>query len=149
MDASRILQDYLDEVSVAVMANDWEGYRACVALPCHIISHDESKIVETEEDLLLGFDLFLHTLQSSRITDYIRLVESASRLGRELLSGSYISHLVSGGQRILPPFRSEMTLRLMGNRWRAVSVTNALTKSRWPLVRLQLHPDEDLKGPQE
>ena len=149
MDATQILQAYLDEVAAAVMAEDWSTYRDCVCLPCRIVTHDEDMLIETDADLRAGFDVFCNTLQSRRITDYIRLVESASRLSSDLIEGSYATHLVSGGQRILPPFRSEMTFRLMGNRWRAVSVTNPLTKSRWPLVRLQLHPDEDLKGPQE
>jgi hypothetical protein len=149
MDSRQILQAYVDEVVVAVMAEDWPIYRDCVCLRCRFVTHDEAKLVETEEDLRAGYDLFRNTLQSQRITDYIRLVESASRLGGDLIAGSYTSHLHSGRQRILPPFRSEMTLRPVGNRWRAVSVTNALANSRWPLVRQRLHPDEDPKGPQE
>jgi len=149
MDGPRILQDYLDEVSRAVLADDWESYRSMVFLPCHIISHDESKVVETVADLKAGFDQFRDTLRFHRVTDYIRLVESTSRLDPDLITGSYVSHLISGGQRIMPPFRSQMSLRLIGNRWRAVSVTNALANSRWPLVRLALHPDTDGKGTDE
>jgi hypothetical protein len=149
MDSRQILQAYLDEVAAAVMAEDWPTYRDSVELPCRIVTHDEDKLVTTEEDLRAGYDVFRDTLRSQRITDYIRLVESASRPGNDLIAGSYTSHLLSGGQRILPPFRSEMTLRLVGNRWRAVSVTNALANSRWPLLRLRIHPDEDPKGPQE
>lgn len=148
MDAADSFQAYLDEVSRAVLADDWETYRQCIALPCHIVSHDESKVVATEDDLKAGFDQFRDTLRFHKVTDYIRLVETATLLDRELISGSYISHLLAGGQRIMPPFRSQMTLRLIGNRWRAASVTNALANSRWPLVRLALHPDTDLKGPE-
>ena len=142
MDAAAIMQSYLDEVGQTVMADDWATYMECIALPCHIVSHDESKVVSTEDDLRAGFDQFRDTLQFKKITDYIRLVESATMLDAGLISGSYVSHLISHGQRIMPPFRSQMTLRLIGNRWRATSVTNGLAKSRWPLVRLQLHPDE-------
>ena len=142
MDAPETLQAYLDEVSRSVLADDWETYRQCVALPCHIVSHDESKVVSTEDDLRAGFDQFRDTLRINRITDYVRLVDSATMLDRDLISGSYVSHLISHGQRIMPPFRSQMTLRLIGNRWRAAWVTNGLANSRWPLVRLLLHPDE-------
>ena len=142
MDAPETLQAYLDEVSRTVLADDWETYRMCVALPFHIVSHDENKVVSTEDDLRAGFDQFCDTLRFNRITDYIRLVESATMLDQDLISGSYMSHLISHGQRIMPAFRSQITLRLIGNRWRAASVTNALANSRWPLVRLQLHPDE-------
>ena len=142
MDAPETLQAYLDEVSRTVLADDWETYRMCVALPFHIVSHDENKVVSTEDDLRAGFDQFCDTLRFNRITDYIRLVESATMLDQDLISGSYMSHLISHGQRIMPAFRSQITLQLIGNRWRAASVTNALANSRWPLVRLQLHPDE-------
>ena len=142
MDAPETLQAYLDEVSRTLLAADWEAYRMCVALPFHIVSHDENKVVSTEDDLRAGFDQFCDTLRFNRITDYIRLVESATMLDQDLISGSYMSHLISHGQRIVPAFRSQITLRLIGNRWRAASVTNGLAKSRWPLVRLLLHPDE-------
>lgn len=148
MDAHAILQSYLDEVSRAVLTDDWDTYRDSITLPCHIISHDESKVVATAEDLKSGFELFRDTLQIQKVTDYIRLVESAAQLDPDLISGKYVSHILASGHRVLPPFRSQMTLRLVGNRWRAASVSNALANSRWPLVRLALHPETDPKeGP--
>ncbi len=149
MDAPKILQDYLDEVSLAVLAGNWEAYCDAVQLPLHIVSHDESKVVETDADLKAGFDQFRETLNIQKVTDYIRLVETASRLDPSLICGSYMSHLLAGAQRVMPPFRSQITLRLVGNRWRAASITNALANSRWPLVRMALHPDTDLKGPEQ
>lgn len=144
MDAPAILQTYLDEVSTAVLNNDWETYRDGICLPCAVVSHDESKVVTTEAELRAGFDSFRATLMAQRVTDYIRLVDHAARLDRDLISGAYISHIIAGGHRIVAPFRSLMTLRLVGNRWRAASVTNGLANSRWPLVRLELPPDPDL-----
>ena len=148
MDTVLILQGFLDEIGAAVMAEDWETYRSGICLPCHITSQDESKVVSTEADLKAGFDQFCDTLRAQRVTDYVRVVQTAERLDETLISGKYVTHLVSGSQRVLPPFQSQMTLRLVGNRWRAASVTNALANSRWPLVRLAVHPDEDPKGPE-
>ena len=141
MDATTILQAYADEVAAAVLANDWDTYRDAICLPCAVISHDESKVISTEDDLRAGFDTFRATLKVQRVTDYIRLVDSALLLDPDLLSGSYVSHIIAEGHRVLKPFRSLMTLRLVGNRWRAVSVTNGLANSRWPLVRLELPPE--------
>ena len=141
MDATHILQSYLDEVSTAVLADDWNTYRDAVCLPCHIISHDESKVVATLDDLKAGYNLFRETLHAQRVTDYIRLVESAAFLEPALISGKYVSHLLAGGQRVLPPFTSQLSLRLEGKRWRAASITNSLIYSRWPLVRLEVHPN--------
>ena len=147
MPSRAILQAYLDEVSRAVLNDDWETYRRGIHLPCAITSHDETKIVATEADLRAGFDDFRRTLIIQRETDYIRLVEEATMLDEDLITGDYISHIISGGQRILAPFRSNMTLRLIGGRWCAASVSNGLANSRWPLVRLQL-PHEP-EGPKD
>ena len=76
--AEDILQSCLDDVSTAVLADDWNTCRDAVCLPCHIISHDESKVVATLDDLKAGYDLFCATLRAQRVTDYIRLVESAA-----------------------------------------------------------------------
>ena len=147
MDAADILQIYLDEVSQAVMTDDWETYRARISLPCRIVSHNENKVVSTVQDLKDGFDQFRDTLRLQRVTDYIRLVEAAAQLDADLISGRYVSHLISGSHRLMPPFRSEMTLRLVGARWCAVSVTNSLPNSRWPLVQVALNPDDPSEGP--
>lgn len=147
MDTVEIVQSYLNEVGLAVMADDWPTYCSAVCLPFHIVSHDENKVVATLDDLRAGYDLFRDMLRLQRVTDYIRLVEGASRLDPDLISGRYVSHLISGSQRVVTPFRSEMVLRRAGNRWSAVSITNSLRNSRWPLVRLDADSDEALKGP--
>jgi hypothetical protein len=147
MPSRAILQSYLDEVSAAALNNDWETYRKAIHLPCAVISHTGSKIVATEEDLRAGFDDFCSTLRIQRVTDYIRLVDQATMLDEDLISGSYISHVISGGQRILAPFRSNMTLRKVGGRWCAASVSNGLANSRWPFVRPKLSPDPE--GPKD
>ena len=145
MDAAAILQSYLDEVAATVMTLDWPTYRDCMCLPLLIISHDENKVVTNDDDLRAGFEIFGQTLRTQQVSDYIRLVETASRLDADLISGGYVTHLMSRGNRILAPFKSQITLRLTGNRWRAASIANPLANSRWPLVRLQLPSDEGPK----
>lgn len=147
VDAILILQDYVDAVSKTVLADDWAGYRAAISLPCHIITHDESKVVSAEEDLRAGFDQFRDALHIQHVTDYIRLVETASFMDDDLISGSYVTHLLVRAHRILDPFRSQMALRRQDTVWRADSVTNGLANSRWPLVRLELPPETEPEGP--
>lgn len=140
-DAAAILQAYLDGVSTLTLAQDWAGYRQMVALPCAVVSHDESKIITTEAELRQGFDDFAQSLRALRVTDFIRLVANAQSLDADLISGSYTTHLISGGQRILAPYTSLMTLRQIEGRWRAASITNGLANSRWPLLR-PLNPED-------
>ena len=129
-----LLQSYLDDVATALLADDWPAYRRRICLPCAVISHDESKLVTTEEDLRLGFDIFRDIFRAQRVTDYIRLVDQAHQLDLDL---------IAGGHRVIAPYRSIMVLRLEDDVWRAASVTNGLANSRWPLVRrgLSLNPE--------
>lgn len=148
--AAIILQDYLDNVSAALMTEDWSAYRDAVILPLHLISNDETRIVATDDALRVGFDQFCATLKIQHITDYIRLVESAGFVDDDMISGSYITHLLVRSHRILNPFRSQMTLKLQVDRWRVASVTTGLDDSRWPLIRSETSPDTDTnsdKGP--
>lgn len=148
MDPGQILQTYLNAVGAAVMADDWPTYSAAVSLPCLILTSDESKVVASLDELRAGFDLFRDTLRMQRVTDYVRLVEHAAQAGPGLISGRYVTHVISGGHRVVHAFQSHMTLRQIGVHWCAVSVTNALPNSRWPLVRLALDPDISPKGPE-
>ena len=145
MDAPTHLQTYLDDVASAVMQDDWPRYEARICLPFHLVTHTANLTIATETELRKGFEAFQETLKSQHITDYIRLVETASQLDPDLITGQYMTHLLAGSQRIIAPFRSSITLRLIGNQWRAASITNALANSRWPISMPVLAdiPDEN------
>ncbi|MGO4907751.1 hypothetical protein ACEN2J_05395 [Pseudorhodobacter sp. W20_MBD10_FR17] len=138
MDADEILQEYLDVISDAVMAQDWEAYQGKIMLPLQLITHTANINVATPEELRAGFEAFCQTLQMQKVTHYVRLVETAKRLDQDLITGRYVSHLMAGAHRILPPYTSQMTLRRHGGVWRAVSITNSLANSRWPFVGIQV-----------
>ncbi|SEN29498.1 hypothetical protein SAMN05216227_1010110 [Pseudorhodobacter antarcticus] len=145
--AEAILQAYLDKVADAVMHDDWPRYLAAMTLPFHLVTHNGNIALTTEADLRATYDGFRQTLQVQRVTDYIRLVQTAKQIDDDLITGSYITHLLSGGQRLLDPFTSQITLRRSESVWCAVSITNALVSSRWPLL---LHPSpSQIKGPDQ
>ncbi len=142
------LQIYLDEVAGAVLRQDYAAYRDRVALPFQLVTHSASLHIDTEKTLRQGFDTFAQTLQVQRITDYLRLVEGAEELDEVLISGRYVTHMMAGAHRVIPPFRSQITLRLEEGRWRAVSITNALANSRWPMLMPVVPPQEHAEGSQ-
>lgn len=149
MQAAVILQTYLDDIAAAVMAGDFAAYRAGVALPFYLVTHSANLTVTTEAELRDGFTSFHGMLKSQKVTDYIRLVESAQMLDPELITGRYVSHLIAGGMRVMDPFHSQITLRLVDGRWCAASITNALANSRWPLSMPSLPKTDLRKGPEE
>lgn len=149
MTAGAILQSYLDDIAAAVMVGDFAAYRAGVQLPFHLVTPSVNVSIDTEDALRDGFDQFRSMLQTQRVTDYIRLVDSAQALDPDLITGRYITHLISGGMRVLDPFQSQITLRHTEGRWQAASITNALANSRWPFLISSLGTTDPSKGPEE
>ena len=141
MQTKAIAQAYLDEVAALVLAQDWTGYCDCMCQPFHLVTHAETLIFPTLDDLRIGYDRFVGLLRSQRVTDFIRLVESAEQIDRDMITARYTTHLMSGGTRIMEPVVSGITLRLEGNRRRAASITNAVSNSRWPLLMPRLGQD--------
>lgn len=144
MPAMQLLQSYLDQIGTAVLVGDWDTYRAHVELPFTLITETATLNVDTEEDLRKGFDSFYDMLKFQKVTQYIRLADSAVDLSDTLIVGRYVSHFIAGAHRIIPPFRSTMTLRLIGNRWRAVAITNSISNMQWPIQVPRV--DQPLKG---
>jgi hypothetical protein len=147
MPALELVQSYLDEIGAAVLTGDWDTYRNHVDLPFTLITENATMAVATEEDLRKGFDSFHDMLKFQKITQYIRLADSAVALSDTLISGRYVSHFIAGTHRIIPPFRSTMTLRLIGNSWRAVAITNSISNMQWPIQVPRV--DQPLKGADE
>lgn len=133
MPAIQILQSFLDDAGTATLAGDWDAFFAHVSLPFHLVTETASITVADEAGLRVGFDHFGDMLRVMRISDYVRLAESADEIGPDLISGHYVTHLMSGAHRMVPPFHSHVTLRREGGRWRAASIVNALSNARWPI----------------
>lgn len=134
MEATRIAQSYLDEVAAIVLANDWQAYTDCISRPFLLVTHAATLSFATPDDIRTVYDDFRTLLLSQRVTDLVRLVETAQQIDETLISARYVTHLMAGSHRIMDPVRSSISLRLEGNRWRAASITNAVSSSRWPLL---------------
>lgn len=138
MQSSQIVQSYLDEVAAYVMDDDWDAYCDTVSRPFLLITHEKSMTFANPDEIRGIFDDFRQMLTTQRVTDFIRLVEVSQQIDERLISARYVTHLMSGSYRIIEPIRSSISLRLEGNRWRAASITNAVSNSRWPLLMPRL-----------
>lgn len=151
MQATSIAQAYLDEVADIVMGGDWEAYCDTISRPFLLITHNSTLTFATPDDIRGVYDDFRQLLQTQRATDLVRLVDSAQQIDPNLISARYVTHLMSGSHRLMDPVRSSISLRLEGNRWRAASITNAVSSSRWPLLMPKLggngtEPQPSVKG---
>lgn len=127
----------------ACATGDFDWFAAGIALPFCLLTETASLIIETREDLLEGFEDFCRTLKFQWVTDMIRLARSAAILSDRVMSGRYVTHLLSNATRTVPPYRRQMVLRQIGSQWLAVSIANSLTNSRWPLLVPVVSPDNE------
>ena len=105
------LQIFLDEVAGAVLRQDFAAYRECMALPFQVVTHTASLQIEYDHNLRQRFDTYAQAMRLQRITDWLRLVEGAEELDEALITGRYVTHMMAGAHRVMPPFRSQITLR--------------------------------------
>lgn len=128
-----VLQAFLDRVSASVMQDDWETYRAAVDLPLLLVTATASLVVADEPRLRTGFDDFVATLRTMRITDFIRLATSAEYVTDDLMAGRYETEMLSRGTRVVQPFPSRIILRRVEDSWRAAVIVNPIMNARWPI----------------
>jgi hypothetical protein len=132
MDATRLLQDWLDQMGDATLRGDWDGYVHHVHLPFRLVTETADLTVASQAELRRGFDGFVAALRSQRVSDYIRLVTSATLAG-DRLDGTYVTHVLAESVRVLPRFESAITLERSGTIWRATLIANSLNNDRWPI----------------
>jgi hypothetical protein len=130
----QILEEYLDLMGRAIMADDFDTYADQISLPFVLVTEVTTLVIQNVAELEHGFDAFVEMMQSQDVTEFRRVVESAVVSDDGLVSGRYVTHILRDGQPIVPPFGSRIGLRFEDDRWRAVSIANSLTNARWPII---------------
>lgn len=144
MPAIKLLQTYLDDSVATLFRADWKAYATTIALPFTMITEASVLTVTSEAELRAGYDAYQNMIKTQRLTDVARLAETAAKLGETLISGRFVTHMLSGALRVVPPYRSTITLRLTDSNWQAISVTNSLANMQWPIHLPR--PDPLLEG---
>ena len=123
-------QAYLDAVADAIRARDFEAFRGLMALPVVVITAEGTEVVAGTDDLRAGFDGYLAALDGHGVTDYVRVLVSATRVSPTLASCTYVSHLLRNGARVVEPFPTSVMLRHDGG-WRGTSFMLSVTHDHW------------------
>jgi hypothetical protein len=132
--ARDILQRVVDEVGATLMTGDWDTYAGQVLLPFTLQTGRATMVIETVDDLREGFNRFHEMIVVQKLTDYIRLVETAQHTAPDMIEGIYVSHLMRHAHRVVEPYRSTMWLREVNGRWKIPHIRNELNNASWPLL---------------
>lgn len=124
------LQRFLDAVTEAIRARDFDAVRGRVALPLAVTSFEGPAVVATEAALRRHFEVYCDNLDRLGIDGARRVVTSFCEIGPGLAACGYEATLLRGARAALPPFASTVTLRLLDGRWRVVSLMSEAPAAR-------------------
>ncbi len=143
MPALNTLQSVIDAQSAAYMADDWDSFISTVELPMALVAANGAVVAEGHRDLRAGYRMYVSSCHGVPGIRLERIVEWAAFLGDTMVAGVHVTHLLSGATHVIPPYRSQMTLRLRNGVWRTVAVAIPLQLPLRPL-REQIVPDTPL-----
>lgn len=143
-DAKTMVQEWLDRLTEVYSREDFEAYADMLVFPHVVVTRAAVLIVEDEARLKEGFDAWVSMLKTQNVSDVIHTVQDANEIDAELISASYVTHLLRGATPICPPYSSTVTFRCdAGRTLRLVSMTNGMKNLSWPITVPRVEGDGD------
>ncbi len=131
-DPMKIYQDHLDALSSALMSRNFSAFARRIHLPHTIISERKRQIVESKDEMADLFYAFHASLKSQKVTEYLRIATRADYKSEDHICGEHMTHIFSGGQRIVAPYPNRVRLELVGAEWCETACSNAVLNTDGP-----------------
>lgn len=125
------LQEFMDKVIDIIRQDDADGYLSMIELPYQVITARETRTFVRRQEMREHFQLFRIGLHQLGFHDLEHRVTSATMLGADLATGIYETQLHRDDQLFIAPYRSCITLRRTGGKWRAVSTAHTSGHADW------------------
>ena len=143
-DVKIMIQEWLDRLTAAYSREDFEAYADMLVFPYVVVTRAAVLIIEDEVRLKEGFDAWVSMLKTQNVSDVIHTVQDANAIDDDLMSASYVTHLLRGATPICPPYSSTATFRCGADRTlRLVSMTNGMKNLSWPITVPRVEGDGD------
>ncbi|WP_108263363.1 nuclear transport factor 2 family protein [Mangrovicoccus ximenensis] len=113
-----MVRKYLDRLSAAVMARDFDTFADMYALPFVIHSRLHRYERGTREELRRSFDLWQRTIEVNQVTEVVLRPRRIETFGHDMLIVDYDADLLNGAQKMLPTFGNVVLLRRCEGVWR-------------------------------
>ncbi|OAN70314.1 hypothetical protein A8B78_20795 [Jannaschia sp. EhC01] len=130
--AMAIYQDFLDEMSAALLEHDAEAFARRIFLP-HFIQTETDRIeLETTDEILANFHGFANALAAQKVDSYIRLARRATFETDARIVGEHESFMTSGGTLVVPKFANTSVLELKDGIWGSTNTRHLARFVSWP-----------------
>lgn len=127
-------QALLDEITGAVMADDFDRYLRHTAVPFVIVSPSGTRVLDGVEKLRLGFDRAVEMYRALKVTDVVRRLKEQHPVGSSLMALHYEVHVLRGADRLYPPYPQASVARREGEGWKVGMLACSLLNEEWPIV---------------
>jgi len=147
MNPLTLYQTRLDAVSAAVLAGDLSAYLACIDFPYLVHTTKAVFILATPEELAPTFHSLHQTLAQRGVTHFERVAREAQLVRPDRIEGQHFTHMISNGERIIPPHPSRQVLVRRGDTWLFSEAGYPLQTADWPLSTAAILGDKAARAP--
>ncbi len=130
----RLFQTILDRVSAVLINGDADGWVSAVALPFQLVTRQGIQSFDTEAALREDFAVYQKEFKDHGVTDIFRQALTAQLIDGDQMTGTYRTHIMRGGNHVVPPWESSMTLRNDNGQWRITTVMRAIGHLNWSAI---------------
>lgn len=125
-EALAIYQSHLDITSDAMIAGDFDRFRACFAIPHRVATQTVVVDVTSEQQMREGFARFTQSYAAARVTQLIRIARKAEVVAPGTIEGEHDSHQMNGANRVRPAYCNRVRLECGDDGvWRETHSANA------------------------
>ncbi len=131
-DARAIYQDFLDQMSEALVSGDADAFLHHIHLPHRIITEDGVFEINDMTTARRHFDGFAGALRAQGVDAYVRVAKSAVFTDANRILGRHVADITSAGKRVVAPFENEMEIDRRDGVWGASVVRHHVRFVAWP-----------------
>jgi len=141
-EALEIVSELLEDLTDSFMREAYLRYVQRIQVPFFVQGDEGSRVYTEAAQMLQNLRDYRTQFLIHEVTDYIRTVKWAEKIGEDRIQGLYRSHILSGTRIIVEPFVSAITLeRGADGVWRCTSVLHPIGHLRGSALRPE--PEND------
>ncbi len=137
-----IYQSFLDAFGALFWQRKWPEMETFIELPAHVSATDTSRVFEDFDSWVRARKLNRDVLDEMGVSEYHRICRTArfaapaeGASGKRLrVLGEHETYFMQGGQLMMDPLRSQLTLVHLDGNWRSAGIHSALREADLSLV---------------
>ncbi len=133
LEALRIYQHVVDEISDALMRSDAKTVASYLTKPFHMRTAKGWFPLNTFDDVEQMVSSMHLSMKIQNVTDYIRNAYDAKFSEDGGIEGFHTTHIISNERPLVAPYESRMVLKQQGDIWQVCTAEHSMENAKWPI----------------